>query len=136
MKIDLEQLEFTLAQHDVEMDKRLAIIKDLEQSIEEEKAEKAAAGKKRGKSSYVLIQPGTDKQLLYALKVKKDLDLTTLSNKLLAVRASYNNSKKGQKTPAKSHIDTIELAKGKDFKGEELTLINKEALVIVELKAE
>lgn len=134
MKIDLEQLEFTLAQHDVEMDKRLAILKDLEQSIEEEKAEKAAAGKKRGKAAYVLIQPGADKQLLYAVKVKKDLDLTLLGNKLLAVRASYNNSKKGQKMPAKSHVDTITLAKGKDFKSEELGLVSKEPLVIIELK--
>lgn len=131
MKVTLEQLEMTLAQHDVDMPKRLAILNDLEKSIQEEKENKEP--RKNKKATIVLVQPGAD-ILYYPLKVKSDFDLAQLEQSLLNVRVAFNNTKKGQKDPARSHVETFELAKAKQYKEEGLQLLSKEPLVIVEMK--
>lgn len=129
MKVTLEQVDMTLTEREVPVETRTAILNDLEKALKEEKENKEPTKRKKG--NFILVQPGEDK-LYYLLKVKAEFNITTLGQSLLNVRAAYNDSKKGKKVPAQSHVDCFELAKAKDFKGEGLQLLSKEPIIIVE----
>lgn len=130
MKIELEDVSKVLRDLEVEEPKRVEIIKALETAAEEQKAEAAAEKKPRAKTIHFTVMPdGGESQYLF--KCADNFDFTKLNEAFDKVRIAYHNTKKGQKRPARTNTELIQLAKKKLWKEQKLTLVKNEPLVVI-----
>lgn len=134
MKIDIDDIGLTIAKYNVDKTTADKIIADLAKQAEDNKAPKQP----KTKSCFFLVKPknqadGKDVGV-YLFKSKISYDLKNIEDSIGKVRVEYNNSKKAKKFPANTAIDTIELAKSKNWKNEDLQVLCREPLVIIEIE--
>jgi hypothetical protein len=111
MKVSLEQIEATLLERKIEPPKVQEIIKDLEQAIEEEKADRDANKVPKAKWEYIIMVNDPDKKLGtdftgWVVKQLEGQDSGLLLGKLTDAAKTQNESSKRKKSLSVSSEST------------------------------
>ena len=131
MKVSIEQIEATLRDQKIDPKVIIKIVNDLEAAAKEEKADRAATGK-RPKSQFVLLS--TTPGLGYALQMEAEAAPTEALPRIQAAANSFNATKKGRRVPVATVGETLENVPARWFKtddGRKLSVKTKLAVPIL-----
>jgi hypothetical protein len=131
MKVTIEQIEATLREQKIDPKVIIKIVNDLEAAAQEEKADRAATGK-RPKSQFVLLS--TTLGLGYALQVEAEAAPTEILPRIQAAATDFNQSKRGRKVPVSTVGEALEHLPAKWFKttdGKKLAVKTRQAVPIL-----
>lgn len=135
-KISLEQVEATLLERKVEPVKVTEIIKDLEQAIEEEKADRDANKVPQAKWEHVIIINDPNKKLGteftgWVVKQLEGQDSGLLLGKLTDSAKTHNESSKRKKSLITGFGELFSAIKTKFLKEKGLKVCTKEAVRVL-----
>ena len=132
MKVDIEQVEATLLERKVEPVKVQEILKDLQQAVEEDKADRAAQGPKP-KWEYLIALNDPEQKIKgdftgWVFQQKEGQDSGLALGKLTDAAKSQNESSKRKKNLIKSFGELFQFVKPKFTKEKGVHVKTKEAV--------
>ena len=135
-KISLEQIEATLLERKIDPPKVAEIIKDLEQVIEEEKADRDANKVPKAKWEYVIFVNDPDKKLGtdftgWVVKQLEGQDSGLLMGKLTDAAKTQNESSKRKKSLITGFGELFSAIKTKFLKEKGIKVCTKEAVRVL-----
>ena len=135
-KISIEQVEATLLEQKIEPSKVSAIIKDLEQAIEEEKADRDANKVPKAKWEYTIIINDPEKKLGteftgWVVKQLEGQDAGLMLGKLTDAAKTQNESSKRKKSLITGFGELFSAIKTKFLKEKGLKVCTKEAVRVL-----
>ncbi len=136
MKVTLEQIEATLLERKIEPPKVQEIIKDLEQVIEEEKADRQANAVPKAKWEYLIVINDPDKKLGteftgWVVKNLEGQDAGLTLGKLTDAAKTQNESSKRKKSLITGFGELFSAIKTKFLKDKGLKVCTKEAVRVL-----
>jgi hypothetical protein len=135
-KISLEQVEATLLERKIDPPKVQEIIKDLEQAMEEEKAERDANKVPKAKWEYILFVNDPEKKLGteftgWVVKQLEGQDSGLIVGKLTDAAKTQNESSKRKKSLITGFGELFSAIKTKFLKEKGLKVCTKEAVRVI-----
>jgi signal recognition particle GTPase len=136
MKVSLEQIEATLLERQIEPPKVQEIIKDLEQALEEEKAERDANKVPKAKWEYLIVINDPEKKLGteftgWVVKQLEGQDSGLMLGKLTDAAKTQNESSKRKKSLITGFGELFSALKTKFLKEKGLKICTKEAVRVL-----
>ena len=130
MKASIEQIEATLLERKIDPPKVAEIIKDLEQALEEEKAERDANKVPKAKWEYTIIIDDPEKKLGteftgWVVKQQEGMDSGLILGKLTDAAKTQNESSKRKKSLITSFGELFSAIKTKFLKEKGLKVCTK-----------
>lgn len=135
MKVSLEQIEATLLERKIDPPRVAEILKDLEQAVEEEKADKVSDGKKP-KWEHLIVLNDPENKLGsewtgWVIVQQEGQDAGLALSKLRDAVKEQNESAKRKKTILKSFGELFQDLKPKFLKEKGLKIKTKEAVRVL-----
>ena len=136
MKVDIEQVEATLLERKIDPPKVQEIIKDLEQAIEEEKADRDDNKVPKAKWEYTIIINDPDKKLGteftgWVVKQQEGQDAGLMLGKLTDAAKTQNESSKRKKSLITGFGELFSAIKTKFLKEKGIKVCTKEAVRVL-----
>jgi len=136
MKISIEQVEATLLERKIDKIKVQEIIKDLQQVVEEEKADHIDNAPKKQKFEYAIIINDTEGKIKdeltgFVVQQQEGQDMGLILSKLSDAAKSQNDAAKRKKTLIKSFVELFESLKSKFAKEKGLRIKTKTAVRVL-----
>lgn len=130
MKASIEQIEATLLERKIDPPKVAEIIKDLEQALEEEKAERDANKVPKAKWEYTVVIDDPEKKLGteftgWVVKQQEGMDSGLILGKLTDAAKTQNESSKRKKSLITSFGELFSAIKTKFLKEKGLKVCTK-----------
>ncbi|HOT88634.1 MAG TPA: hypothetical protein PLC59_04020 [Bacteroidales bacterium] len=136
MKVSIEQIEATLLEKKIELPKVREIIKDLQQVIEEEKAEREANKVPKAKWEYLIFINDPEKKIEteltgWVVKQLEGQDASLCASKLIDAAQTQNESTKRKKSLITGFGELFSALKSKFLKEKGLKICTKEAVRVI-----
>ncbi len=131
MKVDIEQIRTTLEDNKVEPSKVASIIKELEQAVEEEKADRQTNADPKLKWEYFVIVNDPEKKITgdftaWVVQQKEGQDAGLMLSKLVDAAKTQNEGAKRKKHVITGFAELFHDLKGKWIKEKGLRIKTKE----------
>ena len=136
MKVSLEQIEATLLERKIEPPKVQEILKDLQEAIEEEKADREANKVPKAKWEYLIVINDPEKKLGteftgWVVKKLEGQDSGLVLGKLTDAAKTQNESSKRKKSLITGFGELFSAIKTKFLKEKGLKVCTKEAVRVI-----